>query len=481
MITIEEIKIGNSLKWSSLAEIMAKFVTPVTNMLLARILAPEEFGVLASVNMIISFATIFADAGFAKYIIQHDFSTKNEKEKYLNVAFWVNFLLALLIWLIMVIFRNYIAILVGNPGKGNVLAIAGVQLVITSFSSMQTSICRREFRFKTLFIVRIGGAIVPLIITVPLAIFLKSYWALVIGNIVVSLFNTIILTIMVEWKPHFYFNFFILKQMLSYSMWSVAEAFAYWCVSWVDIFIIGNAFSEYYLGLYKNSLNMINSITALVSASMIPVLFSTLSRVKDEKIVFADVYYSFQRIASYILIPAGIGIFFYRDFVTQILLGSQWKEADKIIGCLAMVSCVAVIFSYLSAEVYKAIGIPKILVFYQISILLTIIPSCMFLKNYGFWEMVYGRAAVSFLQIPISFCFLKKFAGFRIIDQLKNLANPIKASVIVLLCCVLFRRISDNIIWNFASVILCIISYIIVLTVWFQKDIKKLFKIFRMK
>ena len=83
-------KISSSVKWASITEILAKVITPFSSMVLARLLSPEEFGVVATVTMITSFADVFTDAGFQKYLIQKKF--KDEKKLYesANVAFWTN-------------------------------------------------------------------------------------------------------------------------------------------------------------------------------------------------------------------------------------------------------------------------------------------------------------------------------------------------------------------------------------------------------
>ena len=75
MSNIDE-RVGSAAKWSIFTEIIVKIISPITNMILARILVPEEFGVVATVTMIVSFADIFTDAGFQKYVVQHQFKTK---------------------------------------------------------------------------------------------------------------------------------------------------------------------------------------------------------------------------------------------------------------------------------------------------------------------------------------------------------------------------------------------------------------------
>lgn len=82
MATINE-KIAASTKWTFITEVMAKLVTPISNMILARLLAPEAFGVLASVLMVLSFADMLADAGFQKYIIQKEFKDDIEESSVL--------------------------------------------------------------------------------------------------------------------------------------------------------------------------------------------------------------------------------------------------------------------------------------------------------------------------------------------------------------------------------------------------------------
>ena len=169
-------KITNATKWSTISQIAARLIAPITNMVLARIISPEAFGVVATVTMIMSFTDMFTDAGFQKYLVQHEFRDEDEKFKNANVAFWTNFGISIFLWFTIIVFREQIAILVGNPGLGNVIAIACVQLLLTSFSSIQMALFRREFDFRTLFVVRIVAVCIPFVVTIPLA-----FWVLVIG------------------------------------------------------------------------------------------------------------------------------------------------------------------------------------------------------------------------------------------------------------------------------------------------------------
>ena len=147
----ENLKIKQATKWSAITELAARLVSPITSIVLAHILAPEEFGIVTTIVMIVTFAEIFTDAGFQKYLIQHEFIDDSDKWLSVNVAFWSNFIVSVVIWLIICVFCDSIAKLVGNPGLGYVVAIACISIPLEAFSSIQMALYKRDFDFKTLF------------------------------------------------------------------------------------------------------------------------------------------------------------------------------------------------------------------------------------------------------------------------------------------------------------------------------------------
>ena len=197
-------KATQSVKWSLLTEVLVKLISPITQLVLARILAPEAFGVVATVTMVTSFADMLSDSGFQNYLVQHDFDDVEKLRKSANVAFWTNLFISLFLWLLIGLFQDQLACLVGNPGLGPVLVIASLSLPLTAFASIQLALYRRSFDFKTLMPIRTIVALVPLVLTVPLALFGWGYWSLIIGTIVGNLVNAIALTMMSSWKPQLF-------------------------------------------------------------------------------------------------------------------------------------------------------------------------------------------------------------------------------------------------------------------------------------
>jgi PST family polysaccharide transporter len=464
---MKEENIGNKFvyatKWSSITEVAAKLISPVINMVLARIILPEDFGIVATVTMLISFVDMFTDAGFQKYLVQHEFKDEEEKFKNANVAFWTNFGVSIFLWLIIIIFSKQIAVLVGNPGLGNVIAIASIQLLLTSFSSIQMALFRRDLDFKTLFLVRIVAICIPFIITIPLALLGLGYWSLIIGAIFMQISNTIILTFKSKWKPKLFYKVAILKEMLSFSIWSLVEAISIWFTVWVDAFIIGTSFNQYYLGLYKTSTAMINGFMGIITASTLPVLFSVLSRLKNDDSQFKYMFFKTQQLVSILLLPIGVGIYLYSSLATEILLGSMWKEASQIIGIYALTNSILIVFGYYCSEVYRAKGKPMLSFLAQMLHLVVLIPTCIISSKHGFLTFVYARSWITMEFVLVHFILMKIVIGISIKHTLQNVIPAAVSTLIMGLLGYLLQQINKGMLWDFVSIMICIVFYFCVL------------------
>ena len=456
-------KVLNATKWSTISEILGKIITPLTNMILARIISPEAFGVVATITMIMSFADMFTDAGFQKYLVQHEFKDEEEMFENANVAFWTNFLISILLWIFIIIFRKEIAIIVGNPGLGNVIAISCVQLLLTSFSSIQMALYRRRFNFKDLFLIKIIAVFIPVFITIPLSLLGFSYWSIIIGSILVQISNAIVLTIKSKWKPYIFYKIDILKKMISFSIWSLIESISIWLTSWVDVFIISNVLSQHYLGIYKTSTAMVNTIMSLVTASILPVLFSTLSRLQNNTKEFNKMFFTIQKLLSVFLFPLGIGIYLYSDLATKIMLGDKWIEASSIIGIWALTTSVKMVMGDVCSEVYRSKGKPKISFLAQILHLIVLIPTCIIASRYGFLALVYSRALIRLQFVLVHLIIMKFMMKFSIIDIFKNIIPTGVSAIIMGFIGLILKDINDGLLWSFISIAICSIAYFVIL------------------
>lgn len=464
-------KVAKATKWSAYAEIIGKLVGPITTMVLARVLTPEAFGVVTTLTMIIAFAEIFTDAGFQRYIIQHEFKSDEDKDKSINVAFLSNLIMSLLLWGLIAIFAEPLATLVGNPGLGIVLVVACASIPLEAFSSIQMAVFKRSLDFKSLFYRRLVAVAIPLFITIPLALCLRSYWALVFGTIAVNLSNAIILTLQSPWKPRFYYSFARLKEMLSFSVWSMFDAILIWATNYIEIFFIGCMLSTYYLGIYKTSMTTVTQFTSVITSAILPVIMPALSRTQHDYAAMREILLKIQKYLGILLLPIGFGIFMFSQLITDILLGSQWQEAVPFIGIWGLMEVITVVFQRICSNIFPAIGKPRISVTVQVLHLVVLIPAVYISIGYGFSVLFYTRAFIRLEGVLVSVIFAHVAIKLSFTSMVKNLIPEFLACVLMCIVAAFLLGINRSMVCSVLWIILSACMYACVLYLFPQERV----------
>lgn len=470
-------KAGRAVKWSFLTSLIPKFVMPVINMVLARLLTPEAFGAVATINLVLTFAEVFTDAGFQKYIVQHEFENDEDLDKSTNVAFWTNTIVSLIFILVIVIARNPLASLVGSPGLGTALAISSLNILIVTFCSTQTAIHRRNMDFKKLFYPRMCTLFIPVFVTVPLAFFLRNYWALLIGTMVTNIVNAIVLAALSKWKPSLSFDLQSFKEMFSFSMWILVDAVLVWLTSYIGTFIVGRFLDSHHLGLYKTSISTVNSITSLFASSISPVMFSNLSRCQNDDALMKKTFFSYQRLVGTVLIPMGIGMFLYRELLLAIFLGKQWVEATEFLGIWGFISSITIIFANFSSTFYRSKGKPKLAMISQTILLCVLVPTLLISAQISFRALYLSRSLVTLFAILQSLVIMRVIFSVKIRETVANVFPIIVSSLVMSAVALGLQQLGNSFIWQIVSVVICVIVYFVFLVAVFPKSRKELFSL----
>lgn len=439
-----ERKVGRATRWSGATEIAARLLTPLTNMILARLLTPEMFGVVATLTIVVSFAEIFTDAGFQKYLVQHEFRDEDELNLSTNVAFWTNLIFSLLLWGVIALFAEPIAALVGSPGYGHAVVVMGLQIPLLAFSSIQTARYRRAFDYKGLFVVRMVAALVPFVVTIPLAFLLRSYWALVIGTLSRDLLQAVLLTVRSRWKPALRYSRAKLKEMASFSVWTMVENVTIWLANYAGTFIAALYLTDHALGLYKTTITTVNGYLNLIAMATSPVLFAALSRAQNDEETFRRVFFRFQRMIAMLVFPLGLGIFVFRDAATRILLGAQWLETADFLGAWALTGAIVIVFNNFNGEVFRSKGKPKLSVLVQLAHLVVLIPALLLAAGKGFGALTMTRSVLRVEICLASLIMMQTRFGFRFSGMLRNVGPSLASALAMAAVGTLLCRISDE-------------------------------------
>lgn len=404
MLDSEELqkKSAGAAKWSLATEVIVKIISPISQLILARLLAPEEFGMVATVTMVVNFADMFADAGFQKYLVQHSFRDKEDLHANANVAFWTNFGVSVVLWCLIAVFNDPVAAFVGNPSLGFPLAVACLSLPLTSFSSIQMALFHRSLDFKSLMPVRLASTLLNFGSTLALAFMGFGYWSLIVGTLAANVVNAVGLTLLSEWKPRLFYSFDLLKAMFSFSGWTLLESFTIWLSTWAGTFIVGQFLGATELGYYKTPITFVSGCFNIITNATTPILFSSLSRLQFDREEYVAYLRRFQFVVALFLVPLSAGIFIFREPLVALLLGDQWGKSTLMFGLYGLVQGPMIILSYYSSEMYRSLGRPRVSTLVQIVFLFLMTPLMAVAAKQGFDAVVWAEAISRLILIVIN-------------------------------------------------------------------------------
>lgn len=418
-------------KWSLITQVVSRLISPITTLVLAHILTPASFGVVATVTMVVSFASMFADSGFQKYLIQHNFRDAKQLDAAACVAFWTNLLVSIALWAGLALFNEQIAFLVGNDGLGVVLVVAGANIPLASFISVQTGLLQRAYRYRSLFWSRLISSLLILIVAVPCAFFGFDYWSMIVSTIVSNVFVAAWLTLQSDWKPRFFYKVSLLRQMLSFSVWTLAEAIAIWFTAWAGTFVVGHTLSPDYLGMYKTSTSVVQSINGIATGAIAPILFAALSRLQDDRPAFIETIEKSQRFLSIVVLPICFCVFCFRDFFVLILLGEAWTETSLFLGLYSLANGICFLVGGVGSEAYRALGKPKFSLAIQLVFLAFLIPCVYWSSLLGYEVFSCAAPLINIVYVLVHLFALHRFVGYSAKRVFSCCADALVISVIV--------------------------------------------------
>lgn len=395
-------KTAGAAKWSLATEVIVKIISPISQLILARLLAPDAFGMVATVTMVVNFADMFADAGFQKYLVQHSFRDKEDLHANANVAFWTNFGVSVVLWCLIVVFNDPVATFVGNPSLGFPLVFACLSLPLTSFSSIQMALFHRSLDFKSLMPVRLASTLLNFGSTLVLALMGFGYWSLIVGTLAASIVNAVGLTMLSEWKPRLFYSLDLLRDMFSFSGWTLLESFTIWLSTWAGTFIVGHFLGATELGYYKTPITFVSGCFGIITNATTPILFSSLSRLQFDRKEYVSYLRHFQFVVALFLVPLSAGVFIFREPLVALLLGDQWGESTLMFGLYGLLQGPIILLSYYSSEMYRSLGKPRVSTAVQVAFLVLTTPLMTVAAMQGLDAVVWADAGSRLILLTIN-------------------------------------------------------------------------------
>lgn len=404
MTLTEKTKIAS--KWSVLAEVFSKAITPLVFLLLARFLVPEEFGIVAISMIIVSFAQVICDAGMNNALVQ----SAIEFEANANEAFWVNMVLGGVLLILLLLLADYLAVPFGDPRVADVIRLQGLQLLIFPLISVQTARFQKNLEFKPLFKVQAVTAFVSGAVSISLATQGMSYWALVWGPLIASFSQAIFLWKLSAWSPGFHFSYGEAVQLLKFGGWITGEKIIGWFYTWGDSLVIGLFLASTFVGLYRTGSNLVLMLFGVLLAPVQSVLLSALSRLQNDPSRLGYALSKASRAIALVCLPLGAGIFVLRNEVVGLVFDSSWQDIGPVIGWTALTQALAWTVG-LNSTACKAVGRPDVTFKLNLLLLTLYVPVYVFSIQYGLETFLQARLALTLVAIPAHIVIVRRLFG----------------------------------------------------------------------
>lgn len=326
-------KVAGGLFWSYGERIMAQMVSLIVSIVLARLLDPENYGVISIVMIFITFCDAIVTGGFGNAIVQK----KDADELDVNTMLCCSVATSILLYVVIFFAAPYIASFYNMPIIRPILRVLGLRLLISGVNSIQRAWIQKRMLFKRFFISTSFGTIISAVVGISMAYMGKGAWALVGQYLTNSFIDTTVLLITNDWKPRLQFSWKRAKEMLSYGWKVLVTTVVYTIEGDLRSLIIGKKFGSADLAYYDQGKKFPNLLVTNINTSISNVMFPVLSENQNDPTRLKQLCRRAVRIGIYLLSPMLIGLIGVADTFVIAILSEKWAPCISFLRILTLV------------------------------------------------------------------------------------------------------------------------------------------------
>ena len=344
-------RILSNVTWRFAEQISSYSVTFIVSIIIARILAPEDYGSIAIIMVFITLANIFVQNGFSAALIQK----KNADNLDFSSIFYFILAFSTVLYAILFVISPYVALYYNSDVLCPALRVLGLRLIIGTVNTVQQAVIAKKMIFRKNFFSTLGGNVVSGILGLVAAYAGLGLWALIIQNLSHLIVTTIILWYTVKWRPILAFSWRRLKGLLDFGWKLMASALAGAIYDDLRTLIIGKVYSKSDLAYYSRGQQFPQLIMNNVNNAVSSVTFPVLSEKQDNKDDLANSNRRLIQIMSGVISPLLVGLAIVAEPLVHIILTDKWLPCVPFLRVCCIFYWLTCIYNaYLTS--YKAIG-----------------------------------------------------------------------------------------------------------------------------
>ena len=414
--------------WSGIQNWGSQAGSLVTFLVLARLLSPADFGLVALANTFVTFLSIFLDQGFSLALIQRP----EIDDRHLNTAFWTQICLGIFFMLLGVSSSHLVAAIFEQPPLAPVLQVLSGIFIINSLNRVQLAILKRKLAFKAIAIRALASIIISGIVGVGFALYGYGVWSLVAQQLTFEIVGVITFWSISDWKPKIQFSPKHFKELSSFGITILGSKILAFFNKNTDNLLIGYFLGEVALGYYAVAYRILQVLTQLLVNSGNQVALPVLSKIQTDPEKFLKVFYQITRYVSLIALPIFFGVISLSQELVIVMFGDKWQSAIPVMQVLSLGGIIYLIL-FFNRSVFVAIGKPFWRLRLEVVNVFFNTLACIAAVNYGILAVAIAYVVSDFLMIPLSLWVLKKLMKISLLSYLKQYISPIACASLMMI------------------------------------------------
>lgn len=420
-------KTVSGMIWSALQRFGTMGISFVSNIVLARLLTPDDYGCIGMLAIFITVSNTFVDGGFGAALIQK----KEPTQKDYSTIFWLNLFMSIVIYGMLYISAPAVSRFYDIPLLSSVLRVQGIVLIINALNIVQTNQLRKSINFKRLAVIYIASQIVGAVCAIVLAYMGWGVWALVAQQIIASSITSVMLWVMNRWLPQLCFSFDSFKQLFSFGGFILASNLINTFCNNVQGLLIGKFFNPAILGYYTQAYKLEDVVSHSISSVVDQVAYSVFSKVQSDNDGLKNIIYRLILSIAYVTFPMMLILVLIAEPLIGLLYGEKWLPSvpyfqitciGGIAVCLQGVTCLAIASIGKSKELFLWTIIKR-----GFGMILLIAGMVLFGMNGLLWGFVLSCWSVTFINAYL----VSKYIKYGLWQQIKDVLPIILISSMV--------------------------------------------------
>jgi O-antigen/teichoic acid export membrane protein len=384
-------------RWALLSGLVARLGGPAFLVVLARILAPEEFGLMAVAMVVVAFVTLFQDLGLKPALVQR----KEAPEGLRRAVFWATAAIGAAWFALVWLSAPWIGAAYRNPEVVPVLrALAGIFLV-APLGTVPEALLLREMDFRRLFRVELVPSLVPGAVAVALGLMGLGVWSLVWGTLTGAALRTFVLWRMVPWRPGGPPPAEAWRGLSRFGGWVSLESLLGWMIAYVDQAAAGRFLGTAALGHYRMGISLALFPATGVADVLRRVLLPGYSRHQDDRERLRVAFERCVHMVALITMPFAAAAIAFADPLVPLVLGARWAPAVPVVQLLAVNGALAALVT-VAPPLYKAVGRVDIMPKFFLVRAAVSVPAYWFAAQRGLLDLVAAKLLLACLFSPVN-------------------------------------------------------------------------------